>query len=143
MRTNSIFLVALAIACLVSIQTLQGAVPAAQQQAAAAATELKAGLGIEKMELTEAADSFKVAPDTKIYAWARVRGVAPGSSVTLAFKKGDKEVYRKEVTIPSVPYRINAYRTFRAGDAGDWKIILSGVEGKELASASIKVEITK
>jgi hypothetical protein len=137
MRTNSVFLAALAIAFLVSVPA------AAQQQAAASETELKAGLGIEKMELTEAADSFKVAPDTKIYAWARVRGVAPGSSVALAFSKGDKEIYRKEITIPSVPYRINAYRTFRSGDAGDWKITLSGADGKEIASTNIKVEITK
>ena len=143
MRTIPACIVALAIACLVSIQPVQGAIPAAAQQAAAPATELKAGLGIEKMELTEPADSFKVAPDTKIYAWARVRGIAAGSSVALAFRKGDKEVYRKEITIPSVPYRINAYRTFRAADGGDWKIVLSGADGKEIASTDIKVEITK
>jgi hypothetical protein len=142
MRTISVYIVLLAVACLVAIPSVHGTVPQAAKQAAAPATELKAGLGLENMELTEAADSFKVAPDTRIYAWARVKGVAPGS-VTLAFKKGDKEVYRKEITIPSVPYRINAYRTFRAADGGDWKIVLTGADGKEIASTDIKVEITK
>jgi hypothetical protein len=146
MRTNFAFLVALTIACLVSMTSVNAASLAAStpaEQQAASPTELKAGLGIEKMDLTGAADSFKVAPDTKIYAWARVKGVAAGSSVSLAFKKGDKEIYRKEITIPSVPYRINAYRTFRSGDAGDWKIVLAGADGKELASTDFKVEIAK
>jgi len=142
MRTTSVYIAVLAIACLTSAHAVPGFAQAAPQ-AATSATELKAGLGIEKMEVTGAADSFKVAPDTKIYAWARVNGVAAGSSVKLAFKKGDKEVYGKEVTIPSVPYRINAYRTFRAADAGDWKIVLTGADDKEIASMDIKVEITK
>jgi hypothetical protein len=150
MRTNVVFLVALTIACLVAMHcvneaSLAASTPAELQAASptASTTELKAGLGIENMDLTGAADSFKVAPDTKIYAWARVKDVAAGSSVSLAFKKGDKEVYRKEITIPSVPYRIDAYRTFRSGDAGDWKIILAGADGKELASTDFKVEIAK
>ncbi len=114
-----------------------------QQAAAAPATEAKVGLGVEKMELTGAADSFKVAPDTRIYGWARVKDVAPGSNVSIVFSKGDKEVYKREVTIPSVPYRINAYRTFRAGDAGDWRLSITGPDGKEIASAPFKVEISK
>lgn len=146
MRTNFAFLVALAIACLVLMPSVNAASLAAStpaEQQAASTAELKAGLGIENMDLTGAADSFKVAPDTKIYAWARVKGVAAGSSVSLAFKKGDKEIYRKEIAIPSVPYRINAYRTFRPGDAGEWKIVLAGADGKELASTDFKVEIAK
>ncbi len=110
---------------------------------AAASTEVKAGLGIENLELTGASDSFKIAADTKIYGWSRVKDVSPGSSVVLAFKKGDKEIYRREVSVPSVPYRINAWRTFRAGDAGDWKLVVTGADGKELGSTSFKVEITK
>ncbi len=130
-----------------AVLAVAGLIPAyaaAQQQAAATpATEAKVGLGVEKMEITGAADSFKVAPDTRIYGWARVKGVEPGSNVSLVFTKGDKEVYKKEVTVPSVPYRINAYRTFRAGDAGDWRLSVTGPDGKELASAPFKVEISK
>jgi hypothetical protein len=110
---------------------------------AAPSMEVKAGLGIENLDLTGASDSFKIAPDTKIYAWTRVKGVAPGSAVSIAFKKGDKEVYRKEVTVPSVPFRLNTFRTFRAGDAGDWTIAVTGSDAKELAATTIKVEINK
>ncbi len=136
MRTTFMFLVMLTIACMISTQ----AAPSAAQ---ASATEVKVGLGIDKLDVTEAADSFKVAPDTKIYGWARVRDVAAGSNVSIVFSKGDKEVYRKEVSIPSVPYRINAYRTFRSGDAGDWKLSIAGPDAKEIASMTFKVEITK
>ncbi len=115
----------------------------AKSAAAASGTELKAGLGVEKMELTGAAESFDIAPDTKIYAWSRVRDVAAGSTVSIAFKKGDKEGFRKEFTIPSTPYRVNAYKTFRAGDDGDWDLIVAGPDGKELASTKIKVTIKK
>jgi len=118
------------------------AAPQAQEKAAAA-IEVKIGLGIEKLELTGAADSFKIAPDTKIYAWTRVKGVPAGSAVSIVFKKGDREVFKREFSIASVPYRVNAYRTFRAGDAGDWTVAVTGPEGKELASAAFKVEITK
>ncbi len=120
-----------------------GSLMAAQAGAAAAANEVKVGLGIENLDLTGASDSFQVAPDTKIYAWARVTDVAPGSSVTLTFKKGDKDVYHREVAIPSVPFRIHAYKTFRSGDGGEWKVVLTGAESKELGSVTFKVEITK
>ena len=111
--------------------------------AAASSMEVQVGLGIENLELTGASDSFKVAADTKIYGWARLKNVAPGSSIVMAFKKGEKEVYRKEVSVPSVPYRIHTYRTFRSGDSGDWTLVVSGADGKELASTPFKVGITK
>jgi len=117
--------------------------PQAGSAAAPATTEVKVGLGIENLDLTGATDSFQVAPDTKIYAWARVADVAPGSTVTLTFRKGDKDVYHREVTIPSVPFRIHAYKTFRSGDGGEWKAVLTGAESKELGSVAFKVEITK
>lgn len=106
------------------------------------ATEIRIGAGISNHELTGAATDFKVPADTKIYAWARVRGVEPGTGVSIVFKKGDKEIFRQDLPIPSVPYRVHAYKTFRKGDSGDWSAAVLGPDGKELASASFKVEIT-
>ncbi len=134
MRTSALLLVVLVIASV-------GLMPVGA--AAAPATEVKVGLGIEKLDVTGPSDTFKIAPDTKIYGWARVTDVAPNSSVSIVFKKGDKEVYKKDVSIPSVPYRINAYRTFRSADSGDWILSIVGPDAKELASTTFKVEITK
>ncbi len=131
------FLIAL-LMCLVIGPSLAAA---EQGAASAGGTEIKAGLGVEKLELTGAADSFEIAPDTKIYAWARVRDVAADSKVTLAFKSGDKVAFSKEITVPSTPYRIYAYKTFRKGDTGDWTIVVSGPDGKEIASSSFKVTL--
>lgn len=109
----------------------------------AGATEVKVGSGIEGKDLTGAADQFKVAANTRLYVWAKVSGVAADGKVTLAFFKGGKEAYRRELTVAGSPYRLNAYRTFRAGDAGDWTAKALGPDGAELASASFKVEIEK
>jgi len=106
------------------------------------ATELKIGTGVENHEITGAATEFKVSADTKIYAWARVQGVAPGTGISIVFKKGDKEIFKKDLPIPSTPYRVAVYKTFRKGDSGDWSGSVLGPDGKELASASFKVEIT-
>jgi len=114
----------------------EGAKPAAQ-------TEIKVGTGIEAKEVAGAADSFKIAPDTKLYAWAKVAGVAADAKVTVAFFKGDKEAYKRELTVAGVPYRLNAYRTFRVGDDGDWTAKVLGPDGAELAAAAFKVEIQK
>jgi hypothetical protein len=111
----------------------------AEPAAAAAAAEVKVCLGIENKDAKDPAASFKVAADTKIYAWARLKG-EPGP-VSIAFKKGDKDVFVKELEVPSVPYRTNAYKTFRKGDAGDWTAVVRDATGKELASAAFKVEI--
>ncbi len=111
----------------------------AKSPASPAGTEVKVGLGIDKMELTGTADSFEIEPDVKIYAWARVKDVAPDSKVTLAFKNGDKIAYSKEFTVPSTPYRIYAYKTFRKGDAGDWTVVVSGPDEKDLGSTAFKV----
>ncbi len=104
-------------------------------------TEVKAGLGVDKLELTGAADGFEISPDTKIYAWARVRDIAADSKITIAFKNGDKVAYSKEFTVPSTPYRIYAFRTFRKGDGGDWSIVVSGTDGKDLGSTAFKVSL--
>jgi hypothetical protein len=117
--------------------------PAAASEKSAAKAELKVGTAVEKMELTGAAEEFKVAADTKIFAWAKVSGLASGGKVTLAFAKGDKEAFRKELSIGGASWRVNAYRTFRAGDSGDWTAKLLGADGAELAVVKFKVEIGK
>lgn len=118
----------------------QAATPA-KKVPSSSGTEVRAGLGVENLDLTGAAESFEIAPDTKIYAWAKVRDVAAGSNVTVAFKKGDKVAYSKEIAVPSVPYRIYAYKTFRKGDEGDWNLVVSGPDGKELGSMAFKVSV--
>jgi hypothetical protein len=116
---------------------------AAKVEKKAAATELKVGTGLEKKELVGAAEEFKVAADTKIWAWAKVAGLAADAKVTLAFFKGDKQAYKQDFQAAGSPWRVNAYKTFRAGDAGDWVVKLLGPDGAELAAAKFKVEITK
>ena len=109
----------------------------------AATTEHKVGTGLEKKELVGAAEEFKVGADTKIWAWAKVAGLAADAKMTLVFAKGDKEAYKKELQAAGSPWRVNAYKTFRAGDGGDWTVKLLGPDGAELAAAKFKVEITK
>lgn len=105
----------------------------------AAAAEVQIGLGVEKMELKDANTSFKVAPDTRIYAWAKVTGCAD-AKVVIAFFKGDKEASRQELSVPRSPYRTFAYRTFRSADAGSWTAKVMAGE-KVLGSAEFKVEV--
>lgn len=130
--------------CLIVGQCLaaptQAAAPA-PKASSASGTEVRAGLGVENLDLTGAAESFEIAPDTKIYAWAKVRDIAAGSNVTVAFKKGDKVAYSKETAVPSVPYRVFSYKTFRKGDEGDWSIVVSGPDGKDLGSVAFKVSL--
>lgn len=116
------------------------ALTATALQAADPAAELKVGLGIEKMEIADASETFKVAPDTKIYAWTRVSGLE-GATVTLSFQKDGKAVFQKDLEVPHSPYRTNAYRTFRAGDNGSWTVKALDKEGKELGSTTFTVEV--
>jgi len=122
--------------------TLIAFAPALSVAADAPSAEVKVGLGIDKMEIKDASDTFKVAPDTRIYAWTKVTG-CEGSSVTIAFEKGGKAVFQKDLDVPRSPYRTNAYRTFRAGDAGAWTVKVSTKDGKELVQADFTVEIGK
>lgn len=104
------------------------------------AAEVKVGLGIEKMEVKDAQASFTVDAGTKIYAWTKVTGCA-GSSVTVAFLKGDATVFSKELDVPNSPHRTNAFRTFRAGDGGSWTVKVADKDGKELGKATFTVEV--
>ena len=100
--------------------------------------EVKTGLGIEKYELTGASSDFKVAPDTKIYAWARITGVTDGT-VTVVFVKDGKAVSKQDLKVPHSPYRTHAYRTFRKGDDGAWTVKVVGADGAALGSGDFKV----
>lgn len=108
-------------------------------EAFAASAEVQIGLGVEKMELKDANTQFKVAPNTRIYAWTKVSGCAD-SKITIAFFKGDKEASRQELSVPRSPYRTFAFRTFRSGDAGAWTAkVMAG--DKVLGTAGFQVEI--
>ncbi|MDP2876040.1 MAG: DUF2914 domain-containing protein [Holophaga sp.] len=112
-------------------------------QATAAAepsAEVKVGTGIEKMEITGEAASFKVAPGTKIYIWTKVSGCAD-STISIAFHKGDKASTPQELKVPRSPYRTNAYRTFRAGDEGAWVARVLDSTSKEIGSVAFTVEL--
>lgn len=112
----------------------------AGQTAEAPKAEVKTGLGIEKYELTGAASDFKVAADTKIYAWTKVAGITDGT-VTMVFVKDGKAVSKQDLKVPHSPYRTHAYRTFRKGDDGAWTVKVVGADGAELGSASFTVAI--
>jgi hypothetical protein len=104
-----------------------------------ATAEVKVGTGVEKMELQGETAAFKVAANTKIYAWTKVTGAAD-STITVAFSKGDK-TSKQELKVPRSPYRTNAYRTFRAGDEGSWTVKVLAADGAELGSATFTVEL--
>lgn len=116
--------------------------PAAMAEAKAetkASAEVKVGTGVEKMEIQGESTSFKVPAGTKIYAWTKVAGAAD-STVTVVFSKGERSS-KQELKVPHSPYRTNAYRTFRAGDAGDWTVKVLSADGAELGKADFTVEI--
>jgi hypothetical protein len=113
---------------------------AAKPVPATPGAELKTCLAIENREAKDPSSSFKVAAGTKIYAWARIVNGEPGK-VTIAFRKGDQDVFTQELSVASVPFRTNAYKTFRKGDAGDWTAVVRDASGKELALSAFKVEI--
>ncbi|WP_257308857.1 DUF2914 domain-containing protein [Geothrix fuzhouensis] len=104
-----------------------------------ASAEIKVGTGVEKMEIQGESASFKVPAGTKIYAWTKVTG-AGDSTVTVVFSKGER-TSKQELKVPHSPYRTNAYRTFRAGDGGDWTVKVLSADGAELGTAAFTVEI--
>ena len=112
----------------------------AAQTPAAPKAEVATGLGIEKYQLTGTSSDFKVAPGTKIYAWAKVTGITDGA-VTIVFVKDGKTVAKQELKVPHSPYRTHAYRTFRKGDDGAWTAKVVAADGAELGSAGFKVAI--
>lgn len=108
---------------------------------AAGKADLKVGTAIEKYEVTGSSDAFKVAPETKIYAGAKVTGME-NSTVTMVFSKDGTEESKVELKVPRSPYRTHAYKTMRAGDSGNWTVKVVGPDGAELGSSTFKVEVS-
>jgi hypothetical protein len=88
-----------------------------------------------------ASDSFKVAPNTRLYVSTRVTGVDNGA-VNIVWSKDGKEISKTELKIPRSPYRTHAYRTFHTGDSGAWKATLVGADGAELGTSSFTVDVS-
>jgi hypothetical protein len=105
-------------------------------------TEIQVCQSVENRTPVGAADNFKIAKGTKIYVWTRVRGVAPGAEVTIVFLKDGKAAYSQTFRPASLPWRTFAYKTFRAGDAGEWTAEVRGPDGKPLATATFTAEFT-
>jgi len=108
---------------------------------AAGKADVKVGTAMEKYEVQGASDSFKVAPDTKLYAGTKVTGVE-NDKVTVVFLKDGAEASKIELKIPRSPYRTHAYKTIRAGDSGNWTVKVLGPDGAELGSTDFKVEVS-
>jgi hypothetical protein len=108
----------------------------------APAAALKVGLGVEKMEITGEAAAFKIAAGTKVFVWTKVSGCAD-SNIFIAFTRGNKVFTKQELSVSRSPYRTHAYRTFRAGDAGEWTAKVLTVEGREIGTVSFKVDFEK
>jgi hypothetical protein len=108
---------------------------------AAGKADVKVGTAIEKYEVQGASDSFKVAPDTKLYAGTKVTGVE-NDKVTVVFLKDGAEASKVELKVPRSPYRTHAYKTIRAGDSGNWTVKVLGPDGAEIGSTNFKVEVS-
>ncbi|MDY7228700.1 DUF2914 domain-containing protein [Hyalangium rubrum] len=108
---------------------------------AQAKAELKLGTGVEKYEVVGTSDTFKVAPDTRIYAATRISGVE-NDKVTMVFLKDGKEASKVELKVPRTPYRTHGYKTMRAGDSGAWTVKVLGPDGTELGSSNFQVEVS-
>jgi hypothetical protein len=103
--------------------------------------DVKVGTAIEKYEVQGASDSFKVAPDTRLYAGTKITGVE-NDKVTVVFLKDGAEASKVELKVPRSPYRTHAYKTIRAGDSGNWTVKVLGPDGTELGSTDFKVEVS-
>lgn len=108
---------------------------------AAGKADLKVGTAIEKYEVTGASDSFKVAPETKLYAGAKVSGME-NQKITVVWEKDGKEASRVELNVPRTPYRTHAYKTIRAGDSGAWTVKVLAPDGAEIGSSKFQVEVS-
>ena len=105
--------------------------------------EARVGTGIENKDVTGEAVQFKVPPDTKIYLWTKVTGLSAGGRLKLAFVRGEKTAYEREHAVSGSPYRLYVYKTFRAGDSGEWTAKVLGPDGQELVATKFTVEIAK
>ena len=104
---------------------------------------VKVGTGIESKDVTGEAAELKVAPDTNVYLWTKVSGLPADAKVKLAFEKADRKAWEREKTLAGSPYRTWVYRTFRAGDSGEWTAKVLGPDGAGLGAVKFQVEIQK
>jgi hypothetical protein len=108
---------------------------------AQAKADVKVGTAVEKHEVTGTSDSFKVTPNTRVYAGTKVSGIE-NDKVTVVFLKDGKEASKVELNVPRNPYRTHAYKTMRAGDSGAWTVKVLGPDGSELGSSNFQVEVS-
>lgn len=105
--------------------------------------EVKVGTGIENRDVTGEAAVLEVAPDTNVYLWTKVSGLPADAQLKLVFARGEKTAWERERTAAGSPYRLWVYRTFRAGDSGEWTAKVLGPDGAELGALKFQVEIRK
>ena len=110
--------------------------------AEAPSAAVKVGTGVENRDVTGEAAKLEIAPDTNVYLWAKVSGLAADAKVKLVLEKGGT-TWERERAAAGSPYRIWVYRTFRAGDAGEWTAKVLGPDGAELGALKFQVEIRK
>ena len=110
---------------------------------AAPSAAVKVGTGIENRDVTGEAAELKVAPDTNVYLWTKVSGLPADAKLKLVFARGEKTAWERERTAAGSPYRLWVYRTFRAGDSGEWAAKVLGPDGAELGAVKFQVEIQK
>lgn len=109
---------------------------------AAPSAAVKVGTGVENREVTGEATPLEVAPDTSVYLWAKVAGLPADAKVKLVLEKGGT-TWERERAMAGSPYRTWVYRTFRAGDSGEWTAKVLGPDGAELGTLKFQVEIRK
>lgn len=125
-------------------ETAPAAEPAAAAPSGAAAESVKVGTGVANRAIEGEAASFSIAAGTRIYAWAQLDGMTPGTALKIVWKRDGKEVSTSilSTAVPTARWRTHGYKTFRAGDGGAWTAVFMTQDGVELGSASFMVEIT-
>ena len=116
-------------------------VPArAEDQPRSASAEVKVGTSVANHEIVGEAASFTITPETKLYTWVKVTGMAD-QTVTVTYLKDGNEVSKVELNVPRSPFRTHAYKTFRKGDEGSWTASARASDGTELGKAEFTVAI--
>ena len=105
--------------------------------------EVKVGTGVEDKVVTGEAPTLQIAADTNVYLWAKLSGLPADATVKLVFARGESAAWERARTAAGSPYRLWVYRTFRAGDSGEWTAKVLGPDGAELGSAKFQVEIAR
>ncbi len=144
MRKSMALTAILAILALAAPAALaQGSLQVTRQPADAAAPFTIARLvlctGLENREPVGAAETFPASAG-KVYCFIEARDVAAESTLTVAWKRGGKEISRTELTLKAgARWRTHAFKTI-AGMPGAWEVALLDSAGKEIQTASFRVE---